>query len=371
MLLEKFILFFVLFFVFICPKLLYSSLPENFGILPSKTHPIDLLIDKHILQLNQKDLSFETSSFDRYSGGYLIRPYTIFAYSTLQRENIANAEADFCNVFEKVINIYNRIPEIRPYLKVFPISTKELDVWLYYRSAQKTYQQPPYFCLVYIPYADLEFRKWTDPQQPSLTLLPIFYKKDYTSIPGLKKYLEASIPREKNRLKKSLIADKDFERFEPNIYDGYFYPIINKLRSKYNLHISTLKRAALEPSPYREIAAGFWAQNKNMPLDEAKKFSREFISDFLWIIRNKRLIEKNNRKDDPVLKDLQQNLNWFCFRITFWDESLNRVEEPYIAQIQCQDGKILYFTADEGQRLRQIFEEPIPEQFFPKKSEQQ
>ncbi|MGR3952312.1 MAG: hypothetical protein QRY74_05405 [Chlamydia sp.] len=47
------------------------------------------------------------------------------------------------------------------------------------------------------------------------------------------------------------------------------------------------------------------------------------------------------------------------------------MEEPYIAQIQCQDGKIFYFTADEGQRLQQIFKEPIPEQFFPKKSEQQ
>ncbi len=273
-----------------------------------------------------------------------------------------------------MINVYNRIPEIRPYLKVFPISTNDLDLWLYYRIAPKIYQKPPYFCLVYIPSRQkpqVEFRKWTDPQQVSITLLPVFSTKEYTSIPGLKKYIEASVPREKNRLKKSLIADKDFERFEPNIYNGSFYPIINKLCSKYNLHISTLKHAALGQKSYREIAAGFWAQNKNMSLDEAKKFSREFINDFLGIIHNKKLIEKNNRKDDLVLKDLQQNLNWFCFRITFWDESLNRVEEPHIAQIQCQDGKILYFTADEGQRLQQIFEEPIPAQFFPKKSERQ
>jgi len=54
------------------------------------------------------------------------------------------------------------------------------------------------------------------------------------------------------------------------------------------------------------------------------------------------------------------------FRMTFWDKHLNRVEEPYIAQIQCQDGKIMYFTADEGQRLQQVYEEAVPERFFPK-----
>ncbi len=343
-------------------KVLFPPVEEegNFVIKGDilKTHPIDLLIEKQIQKLSQESFSFRTDNIDQYSSGILIRPYSILVSSKLQRKNSSDAEADFCHIFEMAINVYNSIPEIRPYLKMFPISTRDLNVSLYYELAPRVYQKPPYFCLVHIPsYYDkyLEFRRWTAPTHFSITSLPIAGKKEYALIPALQKYMEASVLRKKTRIEKPIILDKDFQ-----------WQVVGRLCSKYQLHISTLSHGAIgDFHDYRELCAGFWAQNKNISFDEARIFSKKLMEELLIEIRNKRVVEKNFRKESSAQQKMKDTLDWFYFQITFWDEYLNRVEEPYIAQIQCQDGKILYFTADEGQRLQQIFEEPIPEQFFP------
>ncbi|MGR3952311.1 MAG: hypothetical protein QRY74_05400 [Chlamydia sp.] len=340
-----------------------------------KTHPIDLLIDQHIQNLNQDKYYFEVSNSNRYSSGYLVNPYLVFVSSIMQREDITDAEADFCDVFGKIIDTYNHIPEIRPYLSTFPVTIKEANVRLSYESSPDIYQQPPYFCFMRIDQFHrqyLEFRKWTGPQHLSVNLLPVFYKKKCTAISALKEYIDTSVVRRRNEMKKIIILDQRFE-IENEFHDRKILrTIATKLCSMHHLYISALSNCAIGGfNNYREICAGFWAQNKNMGLEEARLFSKEFIREFLIEIEDKKPMDKKIYKDSETQQKIKETLDWFCFRITFWDESLNRVEEPYIAQIQCQDGKILYFTADEGQRLQQIFEEPIPEQFFPKKSEQQ
>ena len=47
----------------------------------------------------------------------------------------------------------------------------------------------------------------------------------------------------------------------------------------------------------------------------------------------------------------------FAYRISFWDENIDRPVAPYIAEIRLFDGELSYFTADENQQLVLTFEE--------------
>jgi hypothetical protein len=51
----------------------------------------------------------------------------------------------------------------------------------------------------------------------------------------------------------------------------------------------------------------------------------------------------------------------FAFRISFWDENIDRQPQPYIAEIRLLDGGLSYFTANENQQLVLTFEEPFPQ----------
>jgi hypothetical protein len=44
-------------------------------------------------------------------------------------------------------------------------------------------------------------------------------------------------------------------------------------------------------------------------------------------------------------------------RMSFWDEYVNRVSEPFIAEIRVIGESFKYYTADEGQRLVLVYEE--------------
>ena len=47
----------------------------------------------------------------------------------------------------------------------------------------------------------------------------------------------------------------------------------------------------------------------------------------------------------------------FAFRISFWDENIDRPVAPYVAEIRLLDGRLSYFTADDNQQLVLAFEE--------------
>ena len=46
-----------------------------------------------------------------------------------------------------------------------------------------------------------------------------------------------------------------------------------------------------------------------------------------------------------------------AFRISFWDENVDRQPSPYISEIRLLDGRFSYFTSDDLQRLVLVREE--------------
>ncbi len=340
---------------------------QEFGELPKKSHPLDVLIEEKIERLSNQEYRFTVSNATQYSDTFFLNVYDIFVYTKLRRTEISDVENEFCQVFEKAIKTYNNIPQIRPFLKNFPIHVKDCGVWIEYGLGPRNYYIPPYFCLVYndTTFNKIEFRKWEDPSNRNIFGQPCI-QKNVQDVPGLATYINPFVPRLKTKLVEPIILDKQFKsRININCAD-LLYPIFIKMCSTYNLHIAAIGGCAFSFNDCRAVSAAYWTQNRRIDLEEAKRYTEEFIADYLEMLNAKKIVERQFKNDPKTLSDVRNNLNWFCFRISFWDEYMNRVEEPYIAQIHCQGGKIMYFTADEGQRLQQVFEEPVPEGFFPK-----
>ena len=63
--------------------------------------------------------------------------------------------------------------------------------------------------------------------------------------------------------------------------------------------------------------------------------------------------KKNSLNDSSVIPEPRH----LSFRISFWDENVDRQSAPYIAEIHLMDKKFSYFTSDDLQRLVLVREE--------------
>ena len=57
--------------------------------------------------------------------------------------------------------------------------------------------------------------------------------------------------------------------------------------------------------------------------------------------------------DEPIQEnpDRKPSQDYIAFRISFWDENIDRVVQPFIAEVRFVDSVFSYYTADEGQKL--------------------
>ncbi len=343
-----------------------TSSSYEIGKQPLHTHPIDILVREKVKNWSDSNFTFRVSNLSGYSTYNPMFVHGISVYSSLKRTSLHEVEQDLSDIIEKIITLYNSIQQIRPYLAVFPINVQDVRFHINYGPIPEELYRLPYFCCARVtPHnSEVEIKQWKNAKAFSISQQQGVIKKTL-DIPSIASLRNSSTRREKKRIVKPINMKDELEKSSGRWPFKYLYRVIDQLCGLYQLNCSALQDCALGWNSHKSISAGFWTPNKEMKLEEARQFCDDFIETYLREIRKNKVIEKSYRKDSEAFKDFNENLNWFCFRITFWDEYLNRVEEPYIAQIQCQDGKIMYFTADEGQRLQQVFEEPVPERFFP------
>ena len=67
------------------------------------------------------------------------------------------------------------------------------------------------------------------------------------------------------------------------------------------------------------------------------------------------------RKDGKEEKTNPINVQkYLSFRISFWDEYIDRVQAPAIAEVRVYGSRARYYVADELQRLHVVCEEEFP-----------
>ena len=116
-----------------------------------------------------------------------------------------------------------------------------------------------------------------------------------------------------------------------------------------------------DPTPFNLILWG----TARLTKDAARKLAAECVGEFLKFVQNdKRTLDyMGERSKDKYMHDTATfpEARHIGFRISFWDENMDRQIEPYIAEIRLHEGKLRYFTADDGQRLVLAHEETFDE----------
>ncbi|MGR3951354.1 MAG: hypothetical protein QRY74_00300 [Chlamydia sp.] len=337
-----------------------------------KLNLLEFQIEKKMRSLETPELKITSSTRKhRDSEGLFIPLHPIAIVSSFRRDQQEDAESDLCAIVQKIVALYNSIPQIRPYLREFPVGTKQVDIWINYGPAPEEYYQEPYFSLVHLrPQNEhIEFRKCSGVSVAHFSTKPAFAQKNIHEVEILKSYMEPMVSRKKENVDPIFIEEQIRKSLHSN-RQRLHYPILERMRKRFRMNIAATREIS-EEFYTRGIASGFWAQNRKIELNQAKHLAESFIQEYLKELRGEEIIQKTSKKKAKDFQDFKNNLNWFGFRITFWDEYLNRVEAPFIAQIQCQGGRIIYFAADSGQRLYQVYEESISTKFFPKKSSQE
>jgi hypothetical protein len=192
-------------------------------------------------------------------------------------------------------------------------------------------------------------------------------------VPGLREYYSPSIPR-KTRDKKIEVPKTsrlyDFERCP--LWEAKF-EFVQKFCKTNRLD---LVRLGVVGEHYHDSRHFNFALrgSQYLKLDEARKLAAKCSQELFDFVC----------KDPCCLKYVKERSTWprekhpsptpipeqLAFRISFWDESVDRPLAPYIAQIWLLDGILKYYTADEGQCLVLVHEETFAEaQAFRKASE--
>jgi hypothetical protein len=100
-------------------------------------------------------------------------------------------------------------------------------------------------------------------------------------------------------------------------------------------------------------------------LDKAKLLAATCSKELLDFVRNNQVC-LDYMKDRSTWAGMDDRSTFpeprhLAFRISFWDENIDRQPAPYIAEIRVVGEKFKYFTSDDDQRLVLVYEETFDE----------
>jgi len=252
---------------------------------------------------------------------------------------------------------------VRPYYSDFPVRIENLSLTIIFEDEKKKRRCNPYITLVENFRTPILRLRVDKPNPHPYSSYYITADEFEFVIP--EKYLPPKegwpVPRVKvhSPATKPFFWDNSSQVVGWDYYKRLLFSSVRSLGERNHLNFAVLGETRERKQSFWQIlGVGYWAQ-KNVTLEEAKKLAETIFQGFFSIVMNDRNYSKwtasfANREPGRRVEEV------LGFRITFWDEYMNRVEEPYIAQIHCEKGVISYYTADEGQRLHKVYEEKVP-----------
>jgi hypothetical protein len=269
------------------------------------------------------------------------------------------------------VDTINNTPLIRPYLTTFPMDQEMWDFCFGFAKDKKTHlpfyfpyissllfiggklEIPSFFKTVTYPngitahdsYDNLNDPSKEIPDEFKQVLLPRFDKKD-------------------EKIPQTIVSSKKYAYFNDCMKPTYNF--CTEYAQKNGLFFIAFEDAFgyffKDQKIHSEIV--YAAQGKLLSLDEAKKFALKFRNDHsLFYLSSPSFEEHVNslRMEGTESRTNPVNIQKFlAFRISFWDEYIDRVQAPAIAEIQVYGTRARYFVADELQRLQLICEEEFP-----------
>jgi hypothetical protein len=286
-----------------------------------------------------------------FDGVYVLR------YNSTSEEDV---EKLFIEIYRPYLHDLNSIRSIRPWLDTFPMTPDSLSFCLGFDDASSNPVLPPNIATINLDRGTLHFSKYVGNQPGSQILYKPFNERQAREITGLKDLYCPQCPRQ------SVNPRPRLPEFIP-IRGSYDSPImmaqielVKKFCATNNLAITTFGTVGKH---YFDSRAFDFAlrSSQSISLEQAKALATRCNKELVSFAQTSQVYKdyikerstwKHERYPSPTPIPEQ-----FAYRISFWDENIDRPVAPYIAEIRLLDGKLSYFTADDNQHLVLVFEE--------------
>ena len=279
------------------------------------------------------------------------------------------------NVFLAYAKAYadtmNNVREIRPYLKTFPFDFNSWAFSVYFAIDPKTdrYFYEPYICGVSVYGPELVIhRLYREQRLETGQLCHDVFVNAYDTPKILPEALQKlAIPHFDEKTEPIAIPEA-IKYCNANDSQKEEFHFFKKFAAKNGLLL-----IALDQCLYRQEAhsirndcmqVAYASQEKVLTLKEGQDLVAkirdaiiQFSSGYVKIKNWANLLRKQGKESLSPTINLQE---YMSFRISFWDEYIDRVKAPHIAEIRVIGQKARYYIADELQRLQLVHEEELP-----------
>ena len=326
------------------------------------------LLNKKISEKIDKpnEWGYSISPFDYPSLSNLGMTYYIsstFCFRNRRYESVTDAEELFVDIYKDFIKNLNSIREIRPFLAEFPLTPETVRMCVKFADEKGENLAPPYLASVIFRNNQLIFNQFiADEHLPLGFCFKHICEKDSKKLPRINELYFPSIPREKLKTPPKMITIT--RPLLDTSVDLAFFEFIKKFSKKKNLEFITLIRVG-------ENVHEFWPfqcalrGSQRLSLNDARTLAsncafecRDFLEKDKFCLN---FMKERSTWKHITDRSLVPDIHHFAFRISFWDENIDRQSEPYIAEIRFLGGKLKYFTADVHQRLVLVHEETFDE----------
>ena len=276
----------------------------------------------------------------------------------------------FLSYLEKIVEVLNTTPQIRPYVQRFPFDAGDVRVsmMLSYKGKVRMWEGTPRIYVASFYDGNIHIGRWVRREGPSvsdedLLIVPQQEIADILLPPSrLNKEIKIEIAIPACQKYEDLITEGQKEMFQFCAQwaqkEGFIYLFEQwYTRDGFTTYEERIKWC---------LGNTYCAQEKRLSLDEAKEMVRKASQAHLAYYQKedmaKRQITTIQKEHNlPVDgKPRQENLS---LRFLFWDKYIDYVEPPYIAEIYTFGRKASYFTADDRQRLVLVAEEELPNEW--------
>jgi hypothetical protein len=270
-------------------------------------------------------------------------------------------------IYEDLFKRIASVRSVRPFLAEFPLTARSvyLSITFYDKTGEKC--RPPYLCGVVTKDGIIEFHRLPSSVEDEETKQKSWYKKkifkeiSISDAPWMQQFLSTSIPRSK--VDHSI---KVPEYVQPSPRSSPMSQAVFSFERAFckanNLHIVSFGDAGAAPDKSRAFTFILRGEQQ-VSLEEAQRIARTCSKGlFDFVCHNQACLDyMQDRSTWKFLKDpaIFPEPRHLGFRISFWDENVDRPSAPYIAEIRLFDSVLQYFTADENQVLKLSYEEPF------------
>lgn len=96
-----------------------------------------------------------------------------------------------------------------------------------------------------------------------------------------------------------------------------------------------------------------FTSDKSLIMEEAKALARDIRDDFLHMLQHDPSVRRY-----AVMKEEFPKKQVIGLKISFWNRDMDRIKQPYIAEIQCVGDTFYYYVADpDTEELRLVWKE--------------